>query len=1210
MMLIRDLLAIQERHRYLPDKELRALVARTGSSLARIEELRTFFPHLRREPPPKVEIEICRDMTCHLRGASDLIAGLSYDLKWISALSSEAALPQQRTKQIIVAALEKRSRFDIFDRATRWLSKGRRPTPVEENLRFVIFDWDGKKVVHKKSEDLKDKSREIASLRNHLKTLSPGPGIAGNDKEQIITGNDKEQIIAAVTSIVGYDELAVHGVSCLGRCDRAPAVRINHKLDLKSQEDAQEVRIEHKLFLGRSLDELRCTVRALRSSKSPDADSDANNPGIDPSKWKIDIYGDAVSDFHVVRDCLQNTNVIGLLKEARLLGMGGAGVEAHQKWNDVKKAKGDVKYVVCNADESEPGTFKDREILLHKPHLVVEGIAIAACVVGAKQGDIYIREEYSEQAEKVKKAIEDFRKSGAAPTVRIEIFRSPGDYICGEQTALIEAMESRRAEPRNRPPELETNGLWNRPTLLNNVETLAWVPAIVEKGSDWYKTGVGGTERNGRIFLSSGSRFFSISGDVARPGVYEVPIGLTLREFIFDLAGGMRDGRTLTAVAPSGPSGGFLPPRISIAQPAEGYKAVAARFIRTQLQLPDEAELPAVFDLDVLDLELDLLLWRELGLMLGAGLVVYGGDVDMASQACNSLEFYARETCGKCVPCRIGTQKLLGLCDELTDSGTGPIRSAKLKKAVDQLATAMDQTSICGLGRVAPAPVTSYLKYFKTPSPRAPAATTPLSGPQVALGPIVEYVPTPIDEEPLFARDINDQLIRYDDPCVDQYKREVTLVIDGCRVKRPEAVPSTDDLGDILFDADGATIPRATTIYDAAVELVESQLRCDLRLMSAVKHVGDIPTEGKDLFIVADVDTLLHFRIFDSDGKIVVDIDEKRLTSQSAQMDDVRKRLVGLWPPHVPTSSDKRQIVTAVASIVGYTSQINRANPIPTLCHQPHLRPVAVCRVCVVLIGRRQKKDGKFYIQWQRKLLPACQHPVRDGMVVLTLEWNDQKEEDLREWLGAELGPAATQAQVQGHLKELRQRVDAMRESVTTLAELLIVDHIRTDRDFDESEFNELLSLGKRFNAAGTVFSPRPRMPQPERPRREKSRSLLLAVDHDACILCDRCIRGCSDVRQHHVIGRTGKGSETLIGFDLNVPMRESSCVECGECLISCPTSAITALRPVVPPPERRRRAKWARLMHDVRAIFLTDLQTAVEKVRRCKPALWFPPRS
>jgi NADH:ubiquinone oxidoreductase subunit F (NADH-binding) len=250
-------------------------------------------------------------------------------------------------------------------------------------------------------------------------------------------------------------------------------------------------------------------------------------------------------------------------------------------------------------------------------------------------------------------------------------------------------MEDHRAEPRNRPPQLETNGLYDKPTLLSNVETFAWAPAIWVKGGQWYRDqGVRGC---------LGLRFFSISGDLNKPGAYEVPNGITLRELIADHCGGMRDGRPLAAFAPSGPSGGFLPAQLPI-----GALPRAAR-----------EKLPAgATHLDILDLELDLQHFRDLGLMLGAGMVVYAAGADLVDQAASCLDFFRNESCGKCVPCRLGSHKLAEIGQRLRGRELDSIELEGLTPLVRDLARTMELTSICGLGMVAAAPLTSLLANF------------------------------------------------------------------------------------------------------------------------------------------------------------------------------------------------------------------------------------------------------------------------------------------------------------------------------------------------------------------------------------------------------------------------------------------------------------------------------------------------------------------
>jgi NADH:ubiquinone oxidoreductase subunit F (NADH-binding) len=407
---------------------------------------------------------------------------------------------------------------------------------------------------------------------------------------------------------------------------------------------------------------------------------------------------------------------------ADLRGMGGAGIPATQKWRDVrdavrsarKRKQDDRAFIVVNADESEPGTFKDRELLLRTPHLIVEAVVIAGLITDATEGFIYIRHEYPEQIEACEREIrraEEMGVCGATGSIigrpfKVSVFVSPGGYICGEQSALIEAMSDRRAEPRNMPPKLETNGLDDRPTLVSNVETFAWVPYILlSTGKAYAALGVNGWR---------GRRFFSVSGDVNRPGVYEVPMGLTLRELINgkEYCQGMKNGRPLKAIAPSGPSGGFLPARLTAKAglPRDHTNNRAWKELAARRGFDPQAQ-----ELDILDLELELNLFRSLSptQALGAGIVVYAEGRDMAEQAFNAIEFFRNESCGKCVPCRIGSQKLAALGENVLAGRVDADRwKSELQPLASELGRAMELSSICGLGRATPAPLRTVVEFF------------------------------------------------------------------------------------------------------------------------------------------------------------------------------------------------------------------------------------------------------------------------------------------------------------------------------------------------------------------------------------------------------------------------------------------------------------------------------------------------------------------
>ena len=358
------------------------------------------------------------------------------------------------------------------------------------------------------------------------------------------------------------------------------------------------------------------------------------------------------------------TAVIQSLANSGLRGMGGAGFPPAAKWDLVRQAEADEKFVICNADESEPGTFKDRFLLDHFPDLVIEGMAIAAAVVGARRAYVFIRHEYGRQRRAVEAAIDRFKTGPHGGIVQLEVFESPGGYICGEETALLEAMEGKRAEPRNKPPFPGVYGLWGKPTVINNVETLAWVPAILLRGAEWFaRQGVNGAK---------GLKFIALSGHVSQPGVYEVPLGIRAIDLIEQHGKGLTEGRSLKAFSPGGPSSGFLPAKMA-------------------------------------DVALDFQSLQRVGSMLGSGAVVaVGSGTCMLDAALNLLRFFRNESCGKCVPCRVGTEKMVHLAEQWARGSAAENDVG----AVDDLATAMSLASICGLGQAAPLPLVSVLKYF------------------------------------------------------------------------------------------------------------------------------------------------------------------------------------------------------------------------------------------------------------------------------------------------------------------------------------------------------------------------------------------------------------------------------------------------------------------------------------------------------------------
>ena len=448
-------------------------------------------------------------------------------------------------------------------------------------------------------------------------------------------------------------DVNVQHVSCLGRCDVAPAVSVNDRY-FEQVSEAEAVAFIQKVLDGRPL---------------PD------DPVVAPAAIDSDPYGGGPR-YGVLREYVQSrdwTGLIAKLKESSLRGLGGAGFPTGMKWEIVRNQRDDTKFIVCNADESEPGTIKDRFVMTHAPHLVIEGMILGGLTVGARRGILYIRNEYPQQARILEEEIRGCYEAGllgkgilrSELAFDIEVFVSPGGYICGEETALLEAIEGKRAEPRNKPPFPGQHGLWQKPTVINNVETFLFVPVILARGLDWLQSqGLNG---------SVGVKFVGVSGDVQRPGVYEVPMGTPYRELIDQMAGGVPAGRTFKAFAPSGPAGGYLPASMA-------------------------------------DLPLDWNAMTQAGATVGSGAIVVCDDrACMLDMALNSVRFFRNESCGKCVPCRVGSQKLTDLLTEWTRGHRGASDMA----LYEELSHAMRQTSICGLGQVVPVPIASVLKHFR-----------------------------------------------------------------------------------------------------------------------------------------------------------------------------------------------------------------------------------------------------------------------------------------------------------------------------------------------------------------------------------------------------------------------------------------------------------------------------------------------------------------
>jgi len=419
---------------------------------------------------------------------------------------------------------------------------------------------------------------------------------------------------------------------CMGACDRAPVCAVGHVQVMKA--DGESVSV------------------AARKS----AHAHAHKPEIDFAAYR------AAGGYTLLGDCLSGKHtretIIKGVDDAGLRGLGGAGFPTGRKWTLVRQAPG-PRLMAVNGDEGEPGTFKDRYYLGLDPHRFIEGMLIAAWVVEAADIYVYIRDEYPELIAMLREEFARVKDAGLTPETTIHLRRGAGAYICGEESAMIESIEGKRGLPRHRPPYVAQVGLFGRPTLEQNVETLYWVRDIVEKGAAWF-TGYGRRERKG-------FRSFSVSGRVKKPGVVLAPAGVSARELIEEYCGGMTDGHSFKGYLPGGASGGILPASMA-------------------------------------DEPLDFGTLEKYGCFVGSHAVVILSDKDdMKAVALNLMRFFEDESCGQCTPCRAGTEKAVKLM------ATGPWDEALL----NDLSAAMRDASICGLGQAAPNPLTCVFKYFR-----------------------------------------------------------------------------------------------------------------------------------------------------------------------------------------------------------------------------------------------------------------------------------------------------------------------------------------------------------------------------------------------------------------------------------------------------------------------------------------------------------------
>jgi bidirectional [NiFe] hydrogenase diaphorase subunit len=467
-------------------------------------------------------------------------------------------------------------------------------------------------------------------------------------------------------------ECEVKGVGCLGLCTAGPLIRVEPDGVMYEGVTADDASDIVQSLGGQPVERLLCPADSPFFQKQVKVVLE-NSGVIDPEKIEDYIARDGYIALARVLEEMTPQEVIDEITRSGLRGRGGAGYPTGLKWSTVAKAGGSRKFVICNADEGDPGAFMDRSVLESDPHRVLEGMAIAAYAVGASQGFLYVRAEYPLAVKRLRTAIRQAERlgllgnniCGTTFSFHVDIRLGAGAFVCGEETALIASIEGKRGQPRPRPPYPAEYGLWGYPTLINNVETFANVAPIIRNGSDWFASI--GTER------SKGTKVFALAGSVKNTGLIEVPMGITLREIIFEIGGGVPEGRKLKAVQTGGPSGGCIP---------EQY----------------------------LDMPVDYESLAKVGSIMGSGgMIVMDETSCMVDVAKFFMEFCMTESCGKCVPCRVGTAQMHQLLQKIT-SGEATMDDLAL---LEELCDMVKHTSLCGLGQTAPNPVLSTLRYFR-----------------------------------------------------------------------------------------------------------------------------------------------------------------------------------------------------------------------------------------------------------------------------------------------------------------------------------------------------------------------------------------------------------------------------------------------------------------------------------------------------------------
>ncbi|MFC2117715.1 NAD(P)H-dependent oxidoreductase subunit E [Bacteroidota bacterium] len=678
--------AIQNEFNYLPQEAIKHVCEITDITLSQITGISTFYTQFRHNPVGKHIIKVCVGTACHVKGAMQVYDALRRKMK---------LKDNEDTDSEGLFTIEKVACMGCCTIA---------PVIQIDNITYGYVNTE------KVSEIFEDfLNVEHKSSKKKVKTITDDKEIKGEIRIGLgscCIASGSANVMEELENTIRRNNIDVNikHVGCVGICNQVPLMEIlkpGEETALYTKIAPEEVKaVVHKHFKSDKLiDKVKNSLNNFfenvvfdsvpKSLKRYSLD-DKETPVSEFLNGQVNIATEyhgilkpsdineykRLGGFHALSDCMKKTSpaeIINILKESGLKGRGGAGFLTGEKWEQVKNTRSAKKYVICNGDEGDPGAFMDRMLLESYPFRVIEGIIIAAYAVGADEGLLYIRAEYPLAVQRVKEAIQTCEKDGYLGSkilnsdfsFQLKIFEGAGAFVCGEETALIASVEGKRGNPTFRPPYPSEKGLWNKPTLINNTETFSMMPWIIRKGALAFNSI--GTE------YSKGTKVFALAGKVKRGGLIEVPMGISIRKIVEDIGGGIADGKQFKAVQIGGPSGGCLPASMA-------------------------------------DTTIDFVSLTDAGAMMGSGgLVVLDENDCMVDIARYFLAFTQDQSCGKCTFCRIGTRKMLEILDKICN-GKG---NSEDLNTLEKLADNIKKGSMCGLGRSAPNPVLTTLKYFR-----------------------------------------------------------------------------------------------------------------------------------------------------------------------------------------------------------------------------------------------------------------------------------------------------------------------------------------------------------------------------------------------------------------------------------------------------------------------------------------------------------------